>query len=39
MDEADIREYVRDLVTEKLGAEHVADIDWEHCIVLDGMTC
>ena len=39
MGEADIREYVRDLVTKKLGAEHVADIDWEHCVVLDGDTC
>ena len=30
-----IKEYVIDLVTRECGAEHVADIDWERCVVLD----
>ena len=34
-DEGEIREFVRDLVTEQCGAEHVGDIDWDECIVLD----
>lgn len=28
-----VRDYIRDLVTEQYGAEHVADIDWDNCIV------
>lgn len=28
-------EFIRDLVTEKCGADHVADIDWDNCIVCD----
>jgi hypothetical protein len=32
---AEIVEYVQDLVTEQLGEEHVADIDWAGCIVTD----
>lgn len=31
----DLKQYVRDLVTEKYGAEHVKDIDWEGCVVSD----
>jgi hypothetical protein len=30
-----IREYVIRRVTEACGADHVADIDWDHCVVLD----
>jgi hypothetical protein len=26
-------DFIRDLVTDRCGAEHVADIDWENCIV------
>jgi hypothetical protein len=33
-DEA-ISEYVRNLVTEACGADHVADIDFDHCLVVD----
>jgi hypothetical protein len=31
--DTDVQAYVRDLVTEQYGAEHVADIDWDHCLV------
>ncbi len=27
-------EFVRWMVTETMGADHVADIDWENCIVI-----
>lgn len=30
-----IEEYVRELVTKHCGADHVKDIDWAGCIVLD----
>lgn len=26
-------EWAKELVTETYGAEHVADLDWEHCVV------
>jgi hypothetical protein len=29
------RDYARDLITELLGAEHVADIDWDNCLIVD----
>lgn len=29
----EIRAFVRELVTEEFGAEHVADIDWSECVV------
>ncbi len=29
------REFAERLITQKLGAEHVADLDWEACIVID----
>lgn len=29
----DAREFVRDIVTKAFGAEHVADIDWDNCLV------
>jgi len=28
-------EWAKRLVTETFGAEHVADLDWDHCIVRD----
>jgi hypothetical protein len=31
----DTPRFIRDLVTECCGAEHVKDIDWEHCIVVN----
>lgn len=31
----DIRQYVIDLVTEQCGVDHVADIDWDNCVVSD----
>lgn len=30
-----VKDYVRWIVTEECGAEHVADIDWDHCMVVD----
>lgn len=29
------RDYARDLITERLGADHVADIDWDNCVIFD----
>lgn len=29
-----VEEFVRQIVTEAMGAAHVADIDWENCIVV-----
>lgn len=29
----EIRNWIQELVTEQAGAEHVADIDWENCLV------
>lgn len=28
-------DFVRALVTEVCGEDHVADIDWDHCVVFD----
>lgn len=33
------RRYAEELITDKLGAEHIADLDWENCVVLDGDYC
>jgi hypothetical protein len=30
----DLREFARALITEELGAEHIADIDWDACEVV-----
>lgn len=27
--------FARELVTDELGAEHVADLDWERCVIID----
>lgn len=32
---ADVRQFVIDLVTDEFGADHVADIDWDQCLVVD----
>lgn len=26
-------EWAKKFITEKMGADHVADLDWEHCII------
>lgn len=31
----DVRNFVRDLVTRVCGEDHVKDIDWENCDVID----
>lgn len=31
----DYRDYAESLVREVFGAEHVADLDWENCLVLE----
>lgn len=33
--EEDERTFAKRLVTEELGPEHVADLDWENCLILD----
>ena len=33
--DGDVKEFIKRTVTEQAGAEHVADIDFEHCIVID----
>ena len=35
----DVKDFVRHIVTKACGPEHVADIDWDHCIVSDGRDC
>lgn len=32
---ADLLGFARRMVTEVYGAEHVADLDWDHCVVTD----
>lgn len=34
-DEAKLREWAENLVREEFGEEHVADLDWDNCRVLD----
>lgn len=31
--DGDAKEFAKKLVTEKFGEEHVADLDWENCVV------
>lgn len=33
------REYAERLVSEELGSKHVADLDWENCVVVDDCNC
>jgi hypothetical protein len=39
----DPREYAQKLAQEELlqkfGADHIADLDWENCEVVDGICC
>lgn len=35
----DPREFAERLIREKLGDKHVADLDWENSVILDGETC
>jgi hypothetical protein len=28
-------DFARDLITRTVGAEHVADLDWEHCEIVE----
>ncbi len=37
--DAELKTFVRDMVTDALGEEHVKDIDWDRCVVLDGDKC
>lgn len=34
-----LREYAEQLVSQELGPEHVADLDWENCVVLESCSC
>jgi hypothetical protein len=31
--EKQVKEWAREIVTEEFGAEHVADLDWERCVI------
>jgi hypothetical protein len=31
----DPREFAEEMVRETLGAEHVADLDWDNCLIVD----
>lgn len=31
----DAREFAEDMVREHFGEEHIKDLDWENCVVLD----
>jgi hypothetical protein len=33
------REFAERLVEEKFGKEHVADLDWENCVISNGENC
>lgn len=33
------REYAERFVREELGSKHVADLDWENCIVVSDSNC
>ncbi len=30
-----IKEFIKELVTDEFGEEHVSDIDWDNCIISD----
>ena len=32
---ADFRKWAEELIADELGPEHVKDLDWENCVVLD----
>jgi hypothetical protein len=32
-------QWAKDLVTKHLGAEHVADLDWDQCMIVDDDEC
>jgi hypothetical protein len=34
-DTQDPRTFARDIVEEALGTEHVADLDWDNCLILE----
>lgn len=36
---AELRQFAEQLVTQELGSDHVADLDWENCLVLDWRDC
>ena len=35
----DLKEYARNLVTEKFGEEHCADLDWDNCQIVTEDCC
>jgi hypothetical protein len=35
----DPRAFAQKLVEEALGRDHIADLDWENCRILDGDDC
>ena len=35
----DYKEYVRNLVTEEFGEDHVKDIDWDNCKIVFAEDC
>jgi hypothetical protein len=34
-DDGNLREWAEELISDEFGPDHVADLDWEHCLVLD----
>jgi len=38
-EDADPLEFAKKLVTQAYGAEHVADLNWDECIIVDGDNC
>jgi hypothetical protein len=32
----DAKDFARELVRRAFGEEHVADLDWDHCVIEDG---
>lgn len=33
--DAEFRKFAEEMIADKLGQEHVADLDWENCLVFD----
>jgi hypothetical protein len=31
----ELKQWIKDLVTESFGEEHVADIDWDNCMIVN----
>lgn len=35
----ELRRFAENVIRREVGAEHVKDLDWEHCVISDGGNC